>query len=577
LSGLGPAPSEAGGKVVFFVPHDYDRDKFTMTLTADEKYGFGFTKTETIPVRIVSPILTYSFSITDMGMPPGGHNGIIDPSEIVTLSFKVKNSGEASAQGVKIAFAEPKPEDIIVNKTIHEFGEIKPGAEREGELKFTVRHNASADKLKFPFIIQEEYGRGAKDTIDLALGSKQDTDLPVIKVHAPRDKSYLSSSMMDLDIEITDNVALADPSNISLKLNQEPVRSGDVNIRQVGNVLQITGKVPAAPGDNSLVVLAKDQAGNRASERVTVFARREEKQVEKLSGPEIVITSPSNDARTDRETVALSARIRDDKAISEYKLFVNGNLFRGLGGLKSEQQVSQDRREVTLNIYVPLQNGQNTIELVATDSDNLKKSEVVQVNYSSIGEIWAVVVGISKYKDRDNISSLEYADADARAFYDFLINQYGGRIRKENVRCLINEDATGENIREALKIFLKRAISNDIVVIYFAGHGGPAPHSADELYLIPYDAYYQKIAAQGIPMYEISRILNKEINAERVVMIADACHSGALLASADDIKTRALQETANIMLIICLADTVGCNSKLIGDYGRRENELRFGE
>jgi len=39
---------------------------------------------------------------------------------------------------------------------------------------------------------------------------------------------------------------------------------------------------------------------------------------------------------------------------------------------------------------------------------------------------------------KKNITSLKYADRDARAFYDFLLSQYGSRIKKENVRCLIN-------------------------------------------------------------------------------------------------------------------------------------------
>lgn len=544
LREIGPKPSEASGKIVFFVPHDYAQDKFTLKLTATEKYGFGFTKKEVIPVKIVSPLLTYSFDIKDVG-GRNGYNGIIDPNENITLLFKVKNSGEATARGVKIAFAEPAPKGIKINKKMDMLGNITPGGELSGELKFHVKQTVSTDKLRFPFVIHEEYNRGAKDVIELALGSKQDTEPPTIKVLSPRDKSPLDGNMINVDIEITDNMALADLSNISLKLNQAPIRKGDIDIRRVGNILKIKGSVPAMPGDNSLIILAKDKAGNQASQRVTVFAKREERALVHRIGPEIIITSPENNVKTDREVVKLSVRIRDDKGIKEYKLFVNGNAFRGLGGVKSEQRWSRDSREVILNEYVSLQHGQNTIEIVAIDTDNIKESATLQVNYSSIGEVWAVVIGISKYMDK-RISSLEYADADARAFYEFLLSQYGGRIKKENVRCLINEDATYKNIREALRLFLNGATKNDIVIIYFAGHGGPEPGRANELYLIPHDAYYAQIASQAIPMDEVARIINKRIYADRVIMIADACHSGGLLASADDVKTRDTQVTAAI-------------------------------
>ncbi|MBI5787979.1 MAG: caspase family protein [Candidatus Schekmanbacteria bacterium] len=541
LGEIGPAPSEVSGKVVFFVPHDFKQKTFALKLTAQEKYGFGFSKEEAVPVRIVSPVLTYSYEINDMG-GQSGYNKIIDPNENITLAFKVKNSGEAIAQSVEIAFAEPYPDGIKVTRGAAALHNIMPGGESEGELKFQVKQSITADKIRLPLVIREQYNRGSSDVIELALGSKQDIELPKIVVRSPRDKTQMSASMLDIDIEVSDNVALAGLSDITLKLNQETVKPESLEISRVGDVVRIKGSIPTMPGDNSLIVMAKDKAGNRASERVTVFARREETVVAKLSGPEIAITSPSNDAKTDREVVNLSARIRDDKGISEYKLVVNGNAFRdlrGVGGVKSEQITNRDNREITLNLYVPLQNGQNTIEITAVDSDNLKKTETVQVTYSSIGEIWAVVVGISKYKDKS--MSLEFADEDARSFYDFLLSQYEGRIKKENVMCLLNEEATYENIRRGLRSFLGKATKNDVVLIYFAGHGGPEPGRVDELYLVPYDADRATITDKGIPMDEVARTIKDRIYAERVVLIADACHSGGLTGKND---TRAPQELA---------------------------------
>ena len=42
------------------------------------------------------------------------------------------------------------------------------------------------------------------------------------------------------------------------------------------------------------------------------------------------------------------------------------------------------------------------------------------------GQKWAVVIGITKYKD-SRIAGLRYASADARSFHDWLISQQGGR------------------------------------------------------------------------------------------------------------------------------------------------------
>jgi uncharacterized caspase-like protein len=63
------------------------------------------------------------------------------------------------------------------------------------------------------------------------------------------------------------------------------------------------------------------------------------------------------------------------------------------------------------------------------------------------------------------------------------------------------------------------------VVIYFAGHGAPDPHRPDNLYLLPHDADLGALAATGFPMWDVKTALRRQISAERVIVIADACHS----------------------------------------------------
>lgn len=87
------------------------------------------------------------------------------------------------------------------------------------------------------------------------------------------------------------------------------------------------------------------------------------------------------------------------------------------------------------------------------------------------GAKYAVVIGIGKYQDK-RIPSLRYARADAQAIYDILTDQQYGGFPKENVRLLLDKEATEENIREAIGDWLSsRAKPEDMVVIYFAGHG----------------------------------------------------------------------------------------------------------
>ena len=143
------------------------------------------------------------------------------------------------------------------------------------------------------------------------------------------------------------------------------------------------------------------------------------------------------------------------------------------------------------------------------------------------GARWAVVIGISDYPDPD-IPDLRYANADARAFYDFLMSdRSGGGFTRETTQLLVDSAATYARVRWALRTFLAKATGNDIVVIYFAGHGMPNPDRLDELYLAPYDAKSSAIASTGIPMSDVDDA-TRRIYAHDVLVIVDACHAAGV-------------------------------------------------
>jgi uncharacterized caspase-like protein len=139
-----------------------------------------------------------------------------------------------------------------------------------------------------------------------------------------------------------------------------------------------------------------------------------------------------------------------------------------------------------------------------------------------IDKRWAVVVGVGEYES-DDVPDLEFAPADARAVRDFLLSDAAGPF--DEVLYLENERATGAAMREALFVFLQQADWDDLVVIYYAGHGAPDPGRPDNLYLLPTDTDLDALAATGFPMWDVKTALRRQIAAERVLVIADACHS----------------------------------------------------
>lgn len=152
---------------------------------------------------------------------------------------------------------------------------------------------------------------------------------------------------------------------------------------------------------------------------------------------------------------------------------------------------------------------------------------------NAVADRWAVIVGISNYAD-SRVPSLRYGASDARAFYDWTVHPSGGKYAPARVKLLLNKQATCENIKDALFVWLKRALSEDMIIIYFAGHGSPeSPGSPDNLFLLPYDARYDSLSTTGFPMWDIETALKRYIKAKKVVVIADACHSGGVGHSFD--------------------------------------------
>jgi len=170
-------------------------------------------------------------------------------------------------------------------------------------------------------------------------------------------------------------------------------------------------------------------------------------------------------------------------------------------------------REFTLPI------SQDTVEIIARG----RGGQIVQtIAAPRIDKRWAVVVGVGEYQS-DDIPDLEFAPADARAVKEFLESDAAGPF--DEVLYLENERATGAAMREALFVFLQQADWDDLVVIYYAGHGAPDPGRPDNLYLLPTDARLGSLAATGFPMWDVKTALRRQIAAERVLVIADACHS----------------------------------------------------
>ena len=147
---------------------------------------------------------------------------------------------------------------------------------------------------------------------------------------------------------------------------------------------------------------------------------------------------------------------------------------------------------------------------------------------------WAVVIGISDYKydtrwdKAKGIPDLRFADRDARAFAEFLLSPQGGAFPPDHVLLLTDRKATVNEVRNAIGGFLAKSLEDDLVIIFFAGHGVPDPDNPENLYLACYDTQPGKYYGTAFPMWGIDDALRRTIHSKRVFVFADACHSAGV-------------------------------------------------
>ena len=140
---------------------------------------------------------------------------------------------------------------------------------------------------------------------------------------------------------------------------------------------------------------------------------------------------------------------------------------------------------------------------------------------------WALIIGIDKYQ---NVQSLDYAVNDAKDIQNMLVGKF--QFPKDNIRLLINEEATRASILQEFSNITKKAGTNDRVLIFFAGHGKTEdlPAGGEIGYLLPVDAN-DDLYLSSINMDEI-KTLSLRSEAKHILYLIDACYGGIISVGA---------------------------------------------
>ena len=173
------------------------------------------------------------------------------------------------------------------------------------------------------------------------------------------------------------------------------------------------------------------------------------------------------------------------------------------------------------------------ILLAANDSDGATAEKSDAAN-RPVKDKWAVVIGVSTFSN-PNIPQLKYPSKDAKDFAQFLIDK--GNFAKDHVLLLTDKKASKVNILDAFGDgwLPRRAMEDDLVVIFISSHGSAAD-SAGENFIIAHDSDPNHPYATGIRLQDLSSEITKRTGCDRVVLLLDACHSGAAAVGAKGLQ-----------------------------------------
>jgi uncharacterized caspase-like protein len=168
-------------------------------------------------------------------------------------------------------------------------------------------------------------------------------------------------------------------------------------------------------------------------------------------------------------------------------------------------------------------------------------NEAIPKNTLAASDIFALVIGIGSYQD-SRIPPLKHACDDAGAFADMLRKQPGLGLPPQNVKVLLDAEATNLEVRDALTGWLfNKTTPDSTVLLFFAGHGDVEQDRSRRRdfceYLLLWDSRPDNLYASALSNEEFERCLCT-IRARRLVVFMDACYSGGVArAGARDVRT----------------------------------------
>lgn len=160
-------------------------------------------------------------------------------------------------------------------------------------------------------------------------------------------------------------------------------------------------------------------------------------------------------------------------------------------------------------------------------------------------QTWVIVVGTLEWKYPDFFSPFPQENRRDAALVDFFRTQ---GVPQAQITHLVDSEATSKRIKQVLETQLASAQKDDLLVLYYCGHGYKTDDGA--AYFASYDADDQD--NPGWLMDSVPATIERHFRGSRAMLIIDCCYSGSL---AD-----AVAKHAKRVAYACLASSLASES-----------------
>lgn len=256
--------------------------------------------------------------------------------------------------------------------------------------------------------------------------------------------------------------------------------------------------------------------------------------------PLVRIVSPATAGVVNNERLDVDVAARDRGAgIDEFRLRLNGKVVASQSAARKAKNSKKDNQETRARFSVRLEPGSNEIEVIALGTNRVESEPArMLVEAPKNPEqplLHVLAIGVNEY--RNSALNLNYSVPDASGIAQFFKAVPRSLFRDVRISEMYDSQATRSNIVEALRK-LRETRPEDAVLVYLAGHGETV---ADDWFFIPHDVTApeqpEKLRQGGLSSQDLALEL-KNIPARKVVILIDACKSGAAAAGFRGLQDR---------------------------------------